>query len=63
MLTLTWDSREGQTYAVKASTDLMTWDADLDDSIEADAGDTTTRVFAVGIAPVDGKLFFRVERN
>lgn len=64
MVTLTWDSREGEEYAVKISTDLSSWQADLDDGVEADPGDSTTRSFVIGdLASDGGKLFFRVERQ
>ena len=63
-VTLTWDSRESESYSVRYSTDLVNWDNDLDDSIPADAGETTTRSFNVaGLATANGSLFFRVERN
>ena len=64
MVTLTWPSSEGANYAVKVSTDLTNWDGDLDDGVEADAGETTTRSFSVaGLASEGGELFFRIERN
>ena len=64
MVTLTWDSREGEIYAVRFSTDLNNWDADLDDGVEPDAGETTTRGFDIsGLASEDGKLYFRVEKE
>ena len=64
LLTLTWNSREGQTYAVKYSEDMKDWSADLDDAVEADAGDQTTKTFDLaGTELTDvGKVFFRVER-
>jgi hypothetical protein len=63
-VTLTWTSRPGAKYTVKYSRDLTNWEADLDDSIEADAGETTTRTYSVtGLATADGELFFRVERD
>ena len=64
MVTLTWISRPGAAYAVKFSTDMTNWDADLDDGVAADAGETTTRTFGIGgLASADGKLFFRIERQ
>ena len=63
MVTLTWRSREGRTYAVKVSTDLSNWDADLDDGVEADLGESTTRTFDISGLAADGKLYFRVERQ
>ena len=62
-VTLTWNSVEGRVYAVRASRALVGWDFEFDDSIEADAGDRTTRTFdltALELAPGD-TLFFRVE--
>ena len=47
MASLTWRSREGQNDAVRFSIDLINRDANLDDAIQADAGETTTRTFAV----------------
>ena len=62
-VSLTWDSREGRNYSISYSTDLLDWSADLDDSIPADAGESTTRIFLIGdLASPDGKIFFRVER-
>ena len=63
-VTLTWTSNPGATYAVRYSTNLASWDGDLDDSVEADDGEQTTRTFRIGgLASDDGELFFRVERN
>jgi len=63
MLTLTWNSREGANYALKFSSDLVNWDADVDDGIGADAGSSTTKTFDLSEAPLANfeKLFFRVE--
>jgi hypothetical protein len=63
MVELTWDSREGESYAVKYSTDLVNWDGDLDDGVDADLGETTTRDFDLSGIEAEGELFFRVERN
>ena len=64
---LTWDSREGETYAVRYSYDMTNWDADLDDGIDAAAGETTTSetfdLSVAGIAPGVERVFFRVERQ
>ena len=63
-VTLTWRSREGQNFVVRYSTDLTSWELDLDDGVEADAGETTTRTFDVGGLATEGeKLYFRVERE
>lgn len=63
-ITLTWDSTEGASYAVKWSRDMTNWDADLDDGIPADAGDSTTKTFDLTPAGLVGaeRVFFRVER-
>ena len=61
-VTLTWNSREGQVYAVKYSVDMIDWDGDLDDSIDADPGDQTTRTFNLKDAGFNGRAFFRVEK-
>ena len=54
----------GTSMADLVATDLTNWDANLDDGIEADAGETTTRSLDIaGLASEDGKLFFRVETN
>ena len=63
-ISLTWDSRERRNYSIVYSTDLIDWSGDLDDSIPADAGESTTRIFPIGdIASPDGRIFFRVERT
>lgn len=63
MLSLTWDSRGGATYSVKYSTDGSDWSGDLDDGVDADPGETTTRAFDIGGLAKDGRILFRVERN
>lgn len=64
MVTLTWDSTEGETFSVRYSTDLNDWSGDLNDSVDADPGDRTTRTFNVGGLAGEGeRLFIRVERN
>ena len=62
-LSLTWNSTPGTIYAVKVSSDMMDWDADLDDGIEGDDGETTTAVFDLAEVNLDDvdKAFFRVE--
>ena len=63
-VTLTWNSRASQTYAVVFSFNLIDWSGDLDDSVAADVGATTTRTFdlsSAGIAERD-HVFFRVEK-
>lgn len=63
-VTLTWDSQEGASYAVKYSRDMKGWDADLDDSVDAAAGDSTTATFDLAPAGLAGagRVYFRVER-
>jgi hypothetical protein len=48
---------------VTFSEDGVAWDGDLDDGIEADKGDSTTRSFDVSGLGADGRLLLRVERN
>ena len=61
---LTWTSKPGEEFIVKYSTDMTNWDADLDDGVIADAGDSTNRTYGIaGIAGEGGKLFFRVEKQ
>jgi hypothetical protein len=62
-VTLTWNSRVGQIYAVTYSEDMIDWPGDLDDSIDADAGDQTTRTYNLRDAGFNGRVFFRVERQ
>jgi hypothetical protein len=63
-VTLTWDSREGQSYAVRYSEDLIEWGGDLDDGVDGDEGESTTRTFDVGdLVQNSPTLFFRVDRN
>ena len=61
--TLTWNSNIGELYAVKYSTDLTNWDADLDDGILADEGDTTSRTFKLTDLDNPKALHFRVEKQ
>ncbi len=61
-VTLTWTSRPGVFYAVRATTDLSEWPIELDDSAEGAAdSETTTRTYSVSGLDKDGKLFLRVE--
>jgi hypothetical protein len=69
MLTLTWRSRPDEIYAVKFSGDMSGWGADLDDSIPADMGDTTTKTFDLNEGFLNGanladatRVYFRVEK-
>ena len=68
-VSLTWNSRTGQSYAVLAKdnldeTDISLWD-EIDDSIESQ-GDSTTVVVpseAVNFIAKTGKIFFRVRKQ
>lgn len=67
---LTWNSRPGEIYAVKYSTDLTNWVDELDDNATAardenpDDGDKITITFDLVPPNLQGKqrLFFRVEK-
>lgn len=62
MLTLTWNSKAGETYAVKFSDDLIDWGPDLDDGIVGEAGSTTETFDLSGTPQASAEqLFFRVE--
>lgn len=65
MLSLTWNSREGAEYAIQYSTDMTSWDLDLETNIVGDPGESTTRTFNLADKGLDGsgKLFFRVEQQ
>lgn len=66
MLTLTWGSRPGRTYAVKFSRDLTSWVSDLDDGVPAaEDATTTTKTFDLSSAGLAGagRVYFRVERQ
>ena len=62
-ITLTWNSRPGEVYSLRFTTDLSNWDADLDDGVPADAGETTTKTIDLsGTSLVDAtRAFFRVQ--
>lgn len=62
-LTLTWDSSEGANYAVLFSTDLINWDHDLNDSVSADAGESTTTTFSLYGLDLPYTVVFRVEKR
>ena len=44
---------------------MSNWDTDLDDDIDADAGDMTTRTFDLAPSGFAGsaRLFFRIEKQ
>lgn len=62
-ITLTWNSRPGELYSLRFTTDLGDWDADLDDGIPADAGETTTKTIDLSgtILADAARAFFRVQ--
>ena len=66
MLTLTWNSKPNEIYGVYSSTDMIDWGFELDDSIPADADETTTTVtFDLNDTFPDGipeHVYFRVEK-
>ena len=66
LLILTWSSDPGQTYAIKASTDLSNWELEVATSIEArEDSDTTTEEIDLSGVPELGdqkKIYFRIER-
>jgi hypothetical protein len=61
--TLTWNSTPGELYAVKYSTDLVNWDADLDDGILADDGESTSRTFNLADLDNPKAVYFRIEKQ
>ena len=65
LVTLTWNSNELATYAVKYSFDMIDWGADLDDSVAADPGSETSFQFNLSTYGLQNEdvLFFRVEKQ
>jgi len=61
MITLTWTSKEGETYGLFYSTDLADFGSDVDDSVPSQ-GETTTLTFS-NPEPGEPRLLFRVEEN
>ena len=66
LLSLTWSSDPGQTYAIKASTDLSNWELELAASVDAneDSDETTKEIDLSGVPELGDqkKIYFRVER-
>ena len=65
-VTLTWRNSGAKFYIAKYSLDMMTegWDADLDDGIEPDEGETTTKTFELPENLwIEGDVFFRIEEQ
>lgn len=60
-ISLTWSSRENREYSVFASSDLLVFDQEINDSV-ASQGEETTFSFQ-NFTPGVERLFFRVEEN
>jgi hypothetical protein len=63
-VSLTWNSKEGTSYAVRYSRDMVNWDFDLDDAVLG-AADSTTQTFNLSEFGIENetKLYFRVEKQ
>ena len=68
-VSLTWNSRDGETYAILAKDDLnesdtSLWD-ELDGSIESQGASTKAVISSVAITSITdtGKIFFKVRRQ
>lgn len=63
-VSLTWNSKEGTSYAVRYSRDMVNWDFDLDDAVLGTA-DSTTQTFNLSEFGIENetKLYFRVEKQ
>jgi len=60
-VTIRFNSVPGRTYAVDASNDVVDWSEELEDSLQAEAGDTTG--FTELSVPAGIKRFYRVRRQ
>ena len=62
-VTLTWDSMESDTFSIFYSTDLINWNGELDDDVQADMGTSTSRTFELSAAGLENadKVFFRIQ--
>lgn len=60
-VSLTWRSRNNQTYSVFESNDLLNFDSEINDSVESQ-GDFTTYSFTNRTPEID-RLFYRVVEN
>lgn len=62
-VTLTWDSMESDTFSIFYSNDLINWDGELDDDVQADIGTSTSRTFELSAAGLENadKVFFRIQ--
>lgn len=61
MITLTWTSQPNQTYSIKASAALVSWNQEILGGIPGAAGATTSRTF--GPVAVPGASFYRIEKS
>ena len=63
-ITLTWNSQASELFSVFYSFDMINWDAELGDNIEADPGTSTSETFNLSDFGLQNeeKLFFRVMR-
>ena len=59
MITLTWASEPGKTYAIDASATLETWPGDINDSLEGAQGMETTS-YTFEDTGFENRYFFRV---
>ena len=59
-LEMTWTAISGHEYAIETSGDLTVWAA-LADTVIADSASASTELFDAEIAPVNGRLFFRIQ--
>lgn len=64
-VTLTWNSRPGESYGVYLSRDLVDWSAELDDNVPASPGEATSATFDLSQSGIEDRdvLYFRIERN
>ena len=63
MISITWPSREGQTYALFFDTDLGEFESDADDGIPAATGADYTTFTLPNPSPGSPRVFFRVSEN
>lgn len=62
-VSLTWPSSEGQRYSIFYSFDMQDWSGELDDNVEAGAGEETTVTYSLEDIIVDEKaIFFRIQQ-
>ena len=63
-ISLTWPSREGESYGIFFNTDLSVWEKDLDDGYPADPGESTTYTLSVIDLgdPIPLRAFFQIRQ-